>query len=338
MKRLALIACLMIIFGAKAFAASTMLDYQKRVHRAAEQIKRIKTDQLYSEEGADYTKRLLPRSEPVEFRGKTITVDNSWLHTLLDRQASLADPKERAGILDEALGRLQALDEHLRAVEGDDSGQPQADDLRQKVREILTRAEFLEKSENPITAYIKKIRRQVLDFLQNLLERIFRALFGASAEASWLFRGIIIAAIALALFAAVRYGLRSKRGRKRAKKRTILGEEIEEGMTASQIARSAHEAAQAGDFRGAIRKLYVSLLYELAERNLLEIEPDATNHDYLARLSSFGGLLQPMRYLTDKFDYFWCGRVPTTEKDYSDYLVRYNESLERAEQLSPQPA
>src|SRR5262245_20008016 len=72
-----------------------LLNYENRVVRAAEQIERIKADREYAEEGISYIKRLLPRSEPIEFDGRQVSVDNKWLHDSLDTCAAEKDPQQR---------------------------------------------------------------------------------------------------------------------------------------------------------------------------------------------------------------------------------------------------
>ena len=126
--------------------------------------------------------------------------------------------------------------------------------------------------------------------------------------------------------------------KKRARKRTILGEELDAATTPRDLADAAMAAARAGDFRTAIRKLYISLLYDLAERNVIELEDSATNHEYLARLSRFNSLTAPVGYLTDRFDYCWYGMTASSEEEFSTCLARYKEAMERAQSLGPQPA
>ena len=118
----------------------------------------------------------------------------------------------------------------------------------------------------------------------------------------------------------------------------MLGEEIPADGTSRQLAEAGLAAARAGDFRTAVRKLYVSLLYELSERNLIELEDSATNHEYLNKASRLSGLAGPMRYLTDRFDYVWYGMFPSSEDDFAAYLVHYEEAMARARTLSEQAA
>ena len=118
----------------------------------------------------------------------------------------------------------------------------------------------------------------------------------------------------------------------------MLGEEIAADGTSRELAEAGLAAARAGDFRTAVRKLYVSLLYELSERSLIELEDSATNHEYLRKASRLSGLAGPMRYLTERFDYVWYGMFPSSESDFAAYLARYEEAMERARALSEQPA
>ena len=118
----------------------------------------------------------------------------------------------------------------------------------------------------------------------------------------------------------------------------MLGEEIAADGTSHDLAEAALYAARAGDFRAAVRKLYVSLLYELSERNLIELDESATNHEYLNRVSRFGALVGPMRYLTERFDYVWYGMFPSSEEDFAACLASYEEAMRRAQTLGEQQA
>jgi hypothetical protein len=131
---------------------------------------------------------------------------------------------------------------------------------------------------------------------------------------------------------------RIRPARRRAKKRIVLGEEVEADATPRDLADAATAAASLGDFRTAIRKLYVSLLYDLAEKRLIELEDSATNHEYLAKVSSHRALVPPMRFLTDRFDYIWYGMYPSSAEEFSDCLARYREAVQGAAALSEQRA
>lgn len=335
MTRLIATLPLMLLLAASTLAASSLLDYQERVSRAGEEIERIRHSSA-EDNNINQIKSLIPKSEQVEMQGQTVSVDNNWLYALLDSYEAESDQQKQMAKLDEAYERLYALDEQLQQTLDAESGD--AEQQRAKIREILTRREYQEKSESPLAKLIKKVRQQIIDLIRNIYTKLINALFGQGAQASWLFRGLIIAGLGLVLIIVVRAIWRFSRPKKRAKKRIVLGEEIETDVTSSDLADSAVEAAKSGDFRLAIRKLYISLLYELAERNLIELEPDATNRQYLAKASRFTTLAPPMRYLTDRFDYVWYGMFPSSEEDFSACLARYKEAVDHAKNLGDQSA
>lgn len=321
-----------------AFGAATLADYSNRVRQAAEQIEIIRDGREYEEEANNKIKKLLPRSEQVELEGQTVTVDNAWLHALIDSARNTANGEERSDKLDEASGRLLALLEHLEHLQSQTTGADSAA-AREKIREIRNRPEFLKKNDDPLTAFIKKVRKEVMDFLTKVYTKILELLFGNNSGASWVYRGVVIAGLIGAIVLAFRMFRRIKRTpKKRGKKRTVLGEEIDAGTTSSDLADAALAAAKAGDFRSAVRKLYISLLYELSERNLIELEPNATNHEYLAKVSHFQPLVAPMRYLTDRFDYFWYGMLPSSAEDFSVFQARYKEAMASARSLGEESA
>ena len=340
MSKLTLTLLLTLSLATQVIAAARILNYENRIVRAAEQIERIKTDKDYAEEGILYIKRLLPRSEHVEFDGTEVAVDNTWLYGVLDSYLAEKDPQQRVAKLNEASGRLRALDEHLRrveALEANDTG-----NAREKISEILSRPAYQPEQETAVGAFVKKWMRKVRGFLGEIysaLTRLLEKLFGASAQGGLISKLLVIAVLAAALMTLVLLARRIRVPKaKRKKTRLVLGEEIAADGTSRDLAEAGLAAARAGDFRTAVRKLYVSLLYEMGERNLIELDDSATNHEYLTSVSRFTALAGPMRYLTDRFDYVWYGMFPSSEEDFAVYLARYEEAMERTRTMGEQVA
>lgn len=340
MKRPLLISALLLLL-AQSSVAATLRNYENRIIRAAEQIERIKADPEYGEQGLETIRELLPRSEKIEHEGKTTTVDNTWLYVSIDSYTSENGSQEKLAKLNEIVGRLRALDEQLIRAEEMSADKTEATDIRSKVNQILDRPEYREKQDSRIGAFIKEVWGKIGNFLSELFRAFMRLLgkiFGSSAQGGWFAKLLIIAALGAASIFIFRTLRQMKPRKKRARKRTVLGEEIEAGTTPRDLADAAMASARAGDFRTAIRKLYISLLYELAERNMIELEESATNREYLARLSQFNSLTAPIGYLTDRFDYCWYGMTASSEEEFSTCLARYKEAMERAQSLGPQPA
>lgn len=312
-----------------AIAASPLSDYRARIQEAIGQLSaEIEVEDI------ERIKSLLPASEEVELDGQRIAVDNAWLHSLLDSYGREGDPNKRKRFLEEARARLNALSEHLGQVR---EGAADREASRQKLRQILSRPEFQPKKESPFVALIKEIRRRIQELLLELLRLIWR-IYGSGSEPSPLLKISIIVALVIVAFLSARFLFKLKPSRRPKMKRTILGEEIEAEATPQSLADEALSAASSGDFRAAIRKLYIALLYELSELRLIELAPDATNWEYFRRVSRFEKLRSPMRYLTERFDHFWYGMFPSSEEDFSAYLARYDEAVRAARSLSQQPA
>ncbi|HWX40719.1 MAG TPA: DUF4129 domain-containing protein [Blastocatellia bacterium] len=330
-----IISCLLVLFvGQLALGAAAIRSYEARVHRAAEEVDRIKTDSDYDQEGIPAIRKLVLRYEDVAVNGQTVTVDNTWLYVLLDSLEAEKDRQKQLALLNEAGGRLRALDSQLRSYEEMDRPSEKHDSLdqggvdakRDQLRRILDRPEYREKPEDPVAAFIKNLRKRVGAFLVHLFQRMFNAVFGAAGESSWLFRGLIIVVLAAVLVLAARMVTRVKRRPTKKDKKTILGEEIDARISSRELAAAALAAARSGDLRTGVRKLYIALLYQLSEKGLIELQPNATNRDYLGMVSASSLVASPMRYLTERFDYYWYGMLPISDQDYASYVARYEEA------------
>ncbi|HKV37574.1 MAG TPA: DUF4129 domain-containing protein [Blastocatellia bacterium] len=311
-----------------ALSASTLFNYEQRVKSASEELERATTDRDYTAEGISHANQLLPAREQVQVGSRWVQVDNQWLHNLLDSYSDGRSRYEHTE-LEQAAGRLNALHDHLLQLEKElASNTAGGKDPQAEVNRILARPEFQPKKEDPVTRAIRRIKEKVYAFVEEFEARLYRLFFGAKGESSWLFRGLIVlvlaGAVTLIVFMARK--LRTKSPRK--KKVTILGEEIDQNMSPGDLTSVAMAAARSGDFRTAIRKLYIALLYELSERSMIELKANATNHEYLSRVSGHPALTAPMRYLTDCFDYFWYGMFPPSREDFTSYLARYGEAVE----------
>jgi len=319
-----------------AWGASRLLNYENRVVRAAEQIARIRTDQEYGEEGLTYIKKLLPTTEQIEVEGGAVTVDNTWLHEALDGYEKETDAQKRLAKLNQVEGWLRDLDDHLRRAQSLAASEADSSEAREKLRSILMRREFQKEQETPLGRLVKEVRQKITDFLREIISgigRLIERLFGASARNGWFSIVLIVVLFLAAAYGVVRMAraIRPKKGRD--KKRRVLGEEIPAGTTSGDLAEAALASAQAGDFRAGVRNLYLSLLYELNDRGLIELDESATNHEYLAKVSNVVSVASPMRYLTDRFDYFWYGKFPSSEEEFSICLSRYEEAMDQARAL-----
>ncbi|MEK6302752.1 MAG: DUF4129 domain-containing protein [Acidobacteriota bacterium] len=332
-------AILFVAFAltAVATAASRLLNYENRVVRAAEQVARMKADPEYGEEGVSYIKKLLPKSEEIGVEDGVVTVDNTWLHQALDGYEKETDASQRQAKLDETEAWLRELDEHLRRSQSPPASEVRSSEAREKLRGILAQPEFQQEQETRIGKVVKEIRQKITAFLGEIYSafgRLIERLFGASARSGWVSTVLIVVLLMAAVYGLVRMARAIRPGKRRARKRRVLGEEIAEGTTSRDLADAALASARGGDFRAGIRSLYISLLYELNERGLIELDESATNHEYLAKVSNMVSVAAPMRYLTDRFDYFWYGKFPSSEEEFAACFARYEEAIGQARVLA----
>jgi hypothetical protein len=327
----ALIMILLVCAGASA--AETLLQYEHRVKRAAEQVERIRKDRSYTSEGIPYVRELLPKYEQIDYEGQLVTVDNTWLHTLLDSYEATGATVNSAK-LNEIDGRLRALDERLIEAEAAESKSQVSVEKAGALRDILSRSEYKPRPEDPLTIFLRNIKNKIYDVVTRVLRSLGRSAVGAALGLGWVEEGLIVIVLAAVLVIVVRILMNMNfKGKKRTSRR-ILGEEIAANLTAVDIAGSAMSAARAGDFRTGIRRLYIACLYQLADKGLIDLDSNATNRDYFRLVSRHSILSNPMEYLTERFDYFWYGKYPATSQDFEDYLSRYGVISDRARSVT----
>jgi len=105
------------------------------------------------------------------------------------------------------------------------------------------------------------------------------------------------------------------RRRREIPQEMLEDEEMPEDIFAINYQREIDKAAAQGNFRLAVRLLYLKLLKLLADRQYIRYKHDLTNFDYLMQL-------QPSKYyqhffrLTRHYEYSWYGHFDVDESQY----------------------
>ncbi len=94
---------------------------------------------------------------------------------------------------------------------------------------------------------------------------------------------------------------------------------------------SAAQLAARGQYRDALRALYLATLVALDRRQLLTFDPTLTNWQYSRQLRS-AAIRADFRELTKLFDHKWYGREDTAEADYLACRTLAERMLKSAEQ------
>ena len=92
-------------------------------------------------------------------------------------------------------------------------------------------------------------------------------------------------------------------------------EVITEDIFAINYQKEIDKAAAQGNHRLAIRLLFLRLLKNMSEKNIIRYKQDKTNLDYLLELQSTNHYTNFFR-ITRNYEYSWYGKFPVTEDAY----------------------
>ena len=93
----------------------------------------------------------------------------------------------------------------------------------------------------------------------------------------------------------------------------------EEDISAGEALDRAHTTARSGDYRTAVRYLYLSSLLWLDERKLVRYDRSLTNREYLQRASGNPALHERLAPVVGTFERVWYGRDTLEEADFTAY-------------------
>lgn len=313
-----------------ASAATPFNEYASRIEQAAKKVKTLIKGEHEEAEVRGTLKvveQMLPTTEDIEFGREVVHVDNTWLHQAISALKPEREAREQQ--VAEIYHRLSALERRLKP--GSETTKDESAAERARLQSILSRPEYQPEAEKEST--LQKWFNELKDAIFRFLARIFSAggMSAPNAMTILLLRLLIYTAVGLAIILAGRALARSlRRGAKRQAKgevREVLGEQIEEHVTAEDLIKAAGELARAGEYRLAIRRVYIALLYDLEQRGKLRLHRSKTNRDYLHALSSEPAIYPPVADLTTAYERVWYGHARAVSDDYAGFIARYREAL-----------
>ena len=318
------------------WAVTPFENYAQRVESAAKLAAEVADNEITQDEETERLRQiteLLPATEDIvrEGKSKDIThVDNSWLHHLIENLERTNEAK-RSSQLIEIANRLEAL--RLRLREAQQNSAVEAKDTHARLQQILARSEYQaeEMKDSAIQSWLKKIQQKIRELLAKLFIKDPSAT-GPGAGSLQTLRWLIIAALVTSLGWATVLLLRRFQFRQAKLKdddddeiREILGEQFDADVTADDLIRTAAEMARKGEYRMAIRRAYLALLYELEQRGKLRLHRAKTNRDYLGELKNEPYIYPPVAILTTSYERVWYGHAATTMEDYAGFIEKYRE-------------
>lgn len=340
-KKIAPIFCLLLfpicLLISSVWAATPLENYVQRLEEAARLAADVVDNDYSDEVEAEQLRRiadLVPKTEDVtrDSDGKDLThVDNAWVQQALEN-LDKADEDKRYEQLAELAARLGALSRSLRTTLEKQS-LPESASARERLQQILARGEYQpeEEKDSAIQGWLKKIRQKINEWLAKLFFGKSPSL-GSNPGSLQVVRWIIILALVASLVWATvlllrRFQLRQikLKDEESEEVREILGEQFDADVTADDLLKTAADLARQGQYRLAIRRAYLALLYELEQRGKLRLHRAKTNRDYLGDLKQDPYIYSPVVLLTNRYERVWYGDTAATPEDYSGFIDKYRE-------------
>lgn len=172
--------------------------------------------------------------------------------------------------------------------------------------------------------------QQFKHWLYQLLSRLLNNK-GSFSTFKWLLIAIGVTALTLLIYKLSGMDLMSIFGRKAKSHTENLDLEDEEDIHIIDFEEALKQAIQAGNFRSAVRLLYLQSLKALTDQRLIDWQPDKTNHTYLQELHE-KSFRSNFAELTDQFEYIWYGGFPIQQADFEQIQQSF-QSLHQ--QISP---
>lgn len=101
-------------------------------------------------------------------------------------------------------------------------------------------------------------------------------------------------------------------------------------VTPAAARAAATRAAQGGDYRAAVRQLYLAALLTLQERRVVMRDPSLTNREVLARLPAAHPAHAPLQAVVEVFDDVWYGVHEPDRATFEQYRVAVDELEQQA--------
>lgn len=242
--------------------------------------------------------------------GVTVAVD----HTLLVNQLR-ADPPDLVALE----GRLAAL-----LAAHDHWAQPRhtVSDA-ESLAAILARAEFQWPSEQP--SPLGELWRWLIGKFWELISSFLPDQALITLDSSLVSYTITVLGTIALIFVLAFIILEMLRNLVEEAQIDLEAEAGDEALTADTAFKKAQTLSGGGDYRAAVRYLYLSSLLLLDERGVLRYERSQTNREYLCSVAHHPQFAAILRDVIEVFDKVWYGYQPLDEVAYAAYADRVAE-------------
>ena len=188
---------------------------------------------------------------------------------------------------------------------------------------ILARPEFQWQESQPLV--MPDWLDRIFSWLEQLTNRV------ANATLSYGRVPLIIAAVLVFLLSLFFISRSLSRSLVREAQLEAEGSESDDLLTSKGAFKRAENLSMQGDYRNAIRYLYLSSLLVLDEQGVMRYDRSRTNREYLRSVSSRPELANPLRDVIEVFDRVWYGYEAVDENTYKSYVEHVEELREKKE-------
>lgn len=167
--------------------------------------------------------------------------------------------------------------------------------------------------------------------VQRKFKRMMESIFGKSNPKTsarvtqtvlWL---LVIAAVAVVLYFLLNY-LANRQGGflfgKRNRKIHIEDSDITENIHEINFSENILKFEREKNYRSAVRYQFLQVLKRIADKKLIDWNPEKTNKDYLAEIKN-SDQKRPFAELVRIFDYVWYGEFDIDEAAYLNYREKF---------------
>ncbi|MDP2454400.1 MULTISPECIES: DUF4129 domain-containing protein [unclassified Kaistella] len=176
-----------------------------------------------------------------------------------------------------------------------------------------------------------KPRESIWQKIQKRIKKILESIFGkvdpnkTASYAENIMRIFAVIIIGFVLYFLIKF-LLGKDGNfffsKKNNKINIENQDLQENIHEINFNESIEKFERQKDYRSAVRYQFLLVLKKLADKKLINWNPEKTNKDYLSELKT-DHLKSNFKELAYIFDYVWYGEFEVNEENYTQFKQKF---------------
>lgn len=302
----------------------TLEEYLEKLYRLKMELLLSKSIHLSIEQAKEH----FPKQVTIQGKNFRFEVSNEWLLSNLDKISNSDDDLEKEILISETIQMIDSIIFEIERIQTDQPSKLTKDESKKKLEEILSRPDYL-KPEKRDSNILEKLIDRLLEWLrQNSPHPLIPAQDSNIPNAVLQILIVVLLIGLTGLLLHQVFSLYFKKHEILPQQDTIiLGEELSKNDTPKSLFAEAESLAKEGKLRLAVRKAYISMLYELANRKILKLSKNKTNRDYLKEIKRNTKIYTSFNMMTENFERAWYGLGEPTNKDWEDFKNAYLETL-----------